>query len=104
VNRELEVLEEGLAAITARLAPGGRIAVITFHSLEDRIVKTFFKQRAVEFIDRPEWPAPRRNPDYCFKLLNSKPIVASETEQRANPRSRSAKLRGAQMIRTHGHQ
>ncbi len=103
VNRELEVLEEGLAAITARLAPGGRFAVITFHSLEDRIVKTFFKHRATEFIDRPEWPAPRPNPDYCFKLLNSKPIVASEAEQRANPRSRSAKLRGAQKL-SHGHQ
>jgi 16S rRNA (cytosine1402-N4)-methyltransferase len=104
VNRELDALEEGLATITARLAPGGRIAVITFHSLEDRIVKTFFKHRAAEFIDRPEWPAPRRNPDYCFKLLNSKPIIASEAEQRANPRSRSAKLRGAQKIHAHGHQ
>jgi 16S rRNA (cytosine1402-N4)-methyltransferase len=103
VNRELEALEEGLAAITARLAPGGRIAVITFHSLEDRIVKTFLKHRATEFIDRPEWPAPRRNPDYCFKLLNSKPIIASEAEQRANPRSRSAKLRGARKLQ-HGHQ
>lgn len=102
-NRELEVLEQGLAAITARLAPGGRLAVISFHSLEDRIVKTFLKARAAEFIDRPEWPAPRPNPDFCFKLLNHKPIVASEAEQRANPRSRSAKLRAAEKV-PHGPQ
>ncbi|MDB6149123.1 MAG: Ribosomal small subunit methyltransferase [Chthoniobacter sp.] len=99
VNRELDVLEAGLAALSARLAPGGRFAVITFHSLEDRIVKTFFKTRATEFLDRPEWPAPRPNPDYAFKLITRRPIVASEDEQAANPRSRSAKLRVAERIR-----
>jgi 16S rRNA (cytosine1402-N4)-methyltransferase len=98
VNRELEVLEEGLAAITARLAPGGRIAVLTFHSLEDRIVKSFFKERAAEFIDRPEWPEARPNPRHTFKLITRKPLIANDAEQRANPRSRSAKLRVAERI------
>ncbi len=98
VNRELESLSEGLEQFTRRLRSGGRLGVITFHSLEDRIVKTFFKQRSVEFIDRPEWPAPRRNPDYQFKLLTPKAIVAGEEEQSQNPRSRSAKLRVVEKI------
>ena len=93
VNRELEVLAEGLAQISARLAPGGRFAVITFHSLEDRIVKEFFKSRSVPTLDRPEWPAARPNPDCIFRKITGKPVVASAAEQRANPRSRSAKLR-----------
>jgi 16S rRNA (cytosine1402-N4)-methyltransferase len=92
------VLDEGLAAITARLAPGGRFAVLTFHSLEDRIVKTFFKERAAEFIDRPEWPEARPNPLHIFRLITRKPIVAGAAEQGANPRSRSAKLRVAERI------
>ena len=98
VNRELDALSEGLQQATDRLAPGGRLAVITFHSLEDRIVKTFFKERTVETIDRPEWPAPRPNPIYLFKAVTRKPVVASEAEQRANPRSRSAKLRVVERI------
>ena len=93
VNRELEVLQAALAAFGARLNPGGRFGVITFHSLEDRIVKQFFKARSVEWLDRPEWPVPRRNPDFQFRLLTPKPAVASEEEQSRNPRSRSAKLR-----------
>ena len=98
VNRELDVLAEGLAQFSARLAPGGRLAVITFHSLEDRIVKTFFKARTTEFLDRPEWPEPRRNPDFIFKAVTRKPVTASEAEQRANPRARSAKLRVVERI------
>ena len=98
VNRELEVLEEGLAVLAARLAPGGRFAVLTFHSLEDRIVKTFFKERATAFIDRPEWPEARPNPIFIFKRITHKPVIASEAEQRANPRSRSAKLRVVERI------
>jgi len=93
VNREIDVLTAALAAFSARLNPGGRLGVITFHSLEDRIVKTYFKARSVEWLDRPEWPAPRRNPDFQFRLLTPKPAVASEEEQNRNPRSRSAKLR-----------
>jgi 16S rRNA (cytosine1402-N4)-methyltransferase len=93
VNRELEVLEKALEQFGARLKPGARFGVITFHSLEDRIVKTFFKTRSAEWIDRPEWPAPRPNPQRIFKLVKTKPVVADEEEQLHNPRSRSAKLR-----------
>ncbi len=98
VNRELDVLAEGLAQFSARLAPGGRFAVITFHSLEDRIVKTFFKARTTEFLDRPEWPAPRPNPDFIFTAVTRKPVIAGDAEQRANPRARSAKLRVVERI------
>ncbi len=93
VNRELEVLAEGLALLSSRLASGGRFAVISFHSLEDRIVKDFFKSRSAPWLDRPEWPEPRANPDYIFRKITGKPMVASAAEQKANPRSRSAKLR-----------
>ena len=98
VNDELGALEEGLRAITARLETGGRIAVITFHSLEDRIVKNFFRDRSRAWLDRPEWPEPRPNPDHELELITSKPIEPDAIEQRANPRSRSAKLRVAERI------
>ena len=98
VNDELGALEEGLRVLTARLESGGRIAVIAFHSLEDRIVKNFFRDRSREWLDRPEWPEPRRNPDYDLKVVTSKPVEPSEEEQRVNPRSRSAKLRVAEKI------
>ncbi|CAN5590569.1 16S rRNA (cytosine(1402)-N(4))-methyltransferase RsmH [soil metagenome] len=98
VNDELGALEEGLLALTSRLEPGSRIAVITFHSLEDRIVKNFFRDRSREWLDRPEWPEPRPNPDYCLRLITPKPIEPDPVEQRANPRSRSAKLRVAERI------
>ena len=98
VNDELGALEEGLRILTLRLESGARIAVITFHSLEDRIVKNFFRDRSREWLDRPEWPEPRRNPDYDLKVVTAKPVEASEEEQRANPRSRSAKLRVAEKI------
>jgi len=98
VNDELGALEEGLRVLTARLETGARIAVITFHSLEDRIVKNFFRDRSREWLDRPEWPAPKRNPQYDLRLITSKPVEPAETEQRNNPRSRSAKLRVAEKI------
>jgi 16S rRNA (cytosine1402-N4)-methyltransferase len=98
VNDELGALEEGLAALTKRLEVGARFAVITFHSLEDRIVKNFFRDRSREWLDRPEWPEPRRNPDFVFRLVTDKPVEPGENEQRNNPRSRSAKLRVAEKI------
>jgi 16S rRNA (cytosine1402-N4)-methyltransferase len=98
VNDELGALEEGLRVLTARLESGGRIAVVAFHSLEDRIVKKFFRDHSREWLDRPEWPAPQRNPDYDLKLITPKPIEPGEDEQRTNPRSRSAKLRVAEKI------
>ncbi len=97
-NDELAALEEGLRVLTARLAPGGRIAVITFHSLEDRIVKNFFRDHSQEWLDKPEWPEPKRNPDYDLELVTPKPVEPSDDEQRTNPRSRSAKLRVAEKI------
>jgi len=96
VNDELGALEEGLRVFTARLERGGRIAVITFHSLEDRIVKNFFRDRSREWLDKPEWPAPQRNPNYDLKLITPKPVEPTEEERRTNPRSRSAKLRVAE--------
>jgi len=98
VNDELNALDEGLRALTKRLESGARFAVITFHSLEDRIVKNFFRDRSREWLDRPEWPEPRRNPDFVFRLITDKPVLPGENEQRSNPRSRSAKLRVAEKI------
>jgi 16S rRNA (cytosine1402-N4)-methyltransferase len=98
VNDELGALEDGLPALTNRLEPGSRIAVITFHSLEDRIVKNFFRARSREWLDRPEWPEPRSNPDFSLRLITAKPVEPDAIEQRANPRSRSAKLRVAERI------
>jgi 16S rRNA (cytosine1402-N4)-methyltransferase len=96
VNDELGSLKQGLKVLTARLEPGARIAVISFHSLEDRIVKNFFRDHSREFLDQPEWPEPRPNPDYDLNLITPKPIEPGEEEQRSNPRARSAKLRVAE--------
>lgn len=93
VNRELEVLEEALKGLSGMLAPGGRMAVISFHSLEDRVVKRFFQTHTTAVIDRVEWSEPRVNPDCIFKKVTGKPQVATDEEVAANPRSRSAKLR-----------
>ncbi len=67
VNDELGALADGLRALTARLETGARIAVISFHSLEDRIVKNFFRDRSREWLDRPEWPEPRPNPEFPIR-------------------------------------
>jgi 16S rRNA (cytosine1402-N4)-methyltransferase len=99
VNDELGALKQGLRVLTSRLERGGRIAVISFHSLEDRMVKNFFRDHSKEWIDRPEWPEPRRNPDYDLAVVTPKPVEPSEEEERANPRSRSAKLRVAEKIK-----
>ena len=98
VNDELGALEHGLRILTARLEAGARIAVITFHSLEDRIVKNFIRDHSREWLDRPEWPEPKRNPENDLRPITSKPVEPSENERRMNPRSRSAKLRVAEKI------
>lgn len=98
VNCELEVLEEALEKSLQVLAPGGVLAVITFHSLEDRMVKQFMHRRSNPFLDRPEWPEPRENPDYALTLPSRKAICPSEEEIASNPRARSAKLRVAVRI------
>ena len=98
VNAELSVLERALHALSHTVKPRGRMAVITFHSLEDRIVKRYFREVSQEWVDRPEWPAPRRNPAYAFRLITSRPIEPSEEEVRQNSRARSAKLRVIERI------
>ena len=77
---------------------GGRLSVISFHSLEDRIVKRFFREVSQEWIDRPEWSAPRRNPAYAFRLVTARPIEPGEEEVGHNSRARSAKLRVIERI------
>ena len=96
VNAELASLQSALEASIAHLRPGGRLAVITFHSLEDRIVKRFFKETTAATIDRPEWPAARVNPRHFFNLITKPSLAPSETEMSVNPRARSARLRVAE--------
>lgn len=93
VNDEIGSLERALPALSTLLAPGGRLAVITFHSLEDRIVKHFFRRHSTAEIDNPAWPAPRPNPERIFDLLTTRSVTASPAELAVNPRSRSARLR-----------
>lgn len=95
VNGELACLANALGKVASCLKPGGVLAVISFHSLEDRIVKQFLRRHSEKALDRPEWPEPRPNPECFFKLPIRKPIIAAPEEQRANPRARSAKLRVA---------
>ena len=93
VNRELEVLEKGLAAGFDMLKNGGRMAVITFHSLEDRLVKNAFKEYCTGCTCPPDFPVCVCGGKPRAELVNKKPITAGESELADNPRSRSAKLR-----------
>lgn len=93
VNRELEVLEKGLAAGFELLASGGRMAIITFHSLEDRIVKNAFREYCTGCTCPPDFPVCVCGKKPRAILVNKKPIAAEEKELEENPRSRSAKLR-----------
>ncbi len=87
VNRELEVISSGISQAINFLAPHGRVGVISFHSLEDRIVKTLFKQAATVTKEQ------KKRGEVPFKIVTKKPIPPSHSEVRMNPRSRSAKLR-----------
>lgn len=98
VNEELESLAAALQAVPRVLKPGGRLLIITFHSLEDRMVKRFLRHRSTPFLDDPSWPEPRPNPDCQFRLLVRKAIAPTHEEISRNPRSRSAKLRVAQLL------
>ena len=84
VNRELDDLRALLEAAPRILKPGGRVVVISFHSLEDRIVKDAFREGA--------------NKDKHFRVLTKKPVTATELESDRNPRARSAKLRAAEKV------
>src|SRR5882762_7353028 len=99
VNDELGALEQGLRVVTDRLEAGARIAVISFHSLEDRMVKNFFREHSREYFDRPEWPEPRPNKERDLIIITAKPVEPSENEQHFNARARSAKLRVAEKLR-----
>ncbi len=98
VNDELGVLREFLPKAVDRLEPGARLAVITFHSLEDRIVKEFMKERAFPCTCPPEFPQCNCGKVTDITLVTRKPVTACEEELATNPRSRSAKLRVIEKI------
>ncbi len=98
VNDELGALKNLLEQAPRCLKPGGRLVLISFHSLEDRIVKHTLQRKATEWLDRPEWPEPRPNPDFSMRLLTKKSVEPSAEEVSLNPRSRSARLRAAERI------
>ncbi|GAB4573114.1 MAG: 16S rRNA (cytosine(1402)-N(4))-methyltransferase RsmH [Rhodothalassiaceae bacterium] len=100
VNDELGELERALLAAERLLVPGGRLAVVSFHSLEDRIVKTFLAERAGrrDSVSRHRPPDPARRPAPSFRLPRTGGIVPGAAERESNPRARSARLRVA--IRT----
>ena len=96
VNDELGALKEMLQQIPSLLKPGGRVAIITFHSLEDRLVKNFFRRGS---FDEPE-ENPFINTEMVneLKIITKKPILPADKEMKQNPRSRSAKLRVAEKV------
>jgi len=98
VNRELEVLESALKQAIEILKPKGRIAVIAYHSLEDRIVKNIFRYYTKDCICPKELPVCQCNFKKKLYLLTKKPIIPSGIEVQANPRARSAKLRVAERL------
>lgn len=98
VNRELEVLENTLEKIVDRLNKNGRLCVITFHSLEDRIVKNKFKEMSKKCICPPDFPVCVCNHEKKVKSISKKPILPSKDELKNNNRSHSAKLRVCERI------
>lgn len=93
VNGELEEIARGLRAAVGLLAPGGRLAVISFHSLEDRLVKEFMREQSRECICPPRQPVCTCGAQPVLRLAGRKAIKAGAAEMAANPRSRSARLR-----------
>lgn len=98
VNDELGALETVLPQAVRVLAPGSRLAVISFHSLEDRLVKTFFRQESRDCICPPETPICSCGHKASLQIVTRRPVVPSATEKARNPRSRSAKLRVAEKL------
>lgn len=96
VNDELGALKEMLQQIPSLLKPGGRVAIITFHSLEDRLVKNFFRRGS--FDEPEENPFINTETTNELKIITKKPVVATDKEMKENPRSRSAKLRVAEKL------
>ena len=95
VNREIDVLSDFLSQTLDLLRPGGRLAIITYHSLEDRLVKNFMRTGNLDGEVKQDFYGRNLSP---FKLLTSKPIVPTDEEIAVNPRSRSAKLRIAEKL------
>ena len=93
VNKELEILEKTIDDMTDLLNPAGRLCVITFHSLEDRIVKNAFKKQENPCTCPPEFPVCVCGKKPKAKIITRKPVLPSEEELNFNHRSRSAKLR-----------
>jgi 16S rRNA (cytosine1402-N4)-methyltransferase len=102
VNGELDGLRETLPKAVDALRPGGRLAVISFHSLEDRIVKRHFAAQSGRCVCPPGLPECRCDAKARLRVITRKPLVATEAEQRANPRSRSAKMRVAEKLDVEG--
>jgi 16S rRNA (cytosine1402-N4)-methyltransferase len=105
VNDEVGSLEDGLAAAWKALKPGGRLAVITFHSLEDRTVKHFGRALCRDYevqgeVDLPDFRTPREPQG---KWLSRKPVLPAEIEIRTNPRARSAQLRALEKLKGTRH-
>lgn len=98
VNRELEVLENLLKQVVELLSPGGRLAIITFHSLEDRIVKKSFQEQAQGCTCPRDFPQCVCGFTPKLKIITRKPVTPSEEELTDNPRARSAKLRVAEKL------
>jgi 16S rRNA (cytosine1402-N4)-methyltransferase len=98
VNDELNVIERTLPQAVEALAPGGRIAILAFHSLEDRIVKRFFQRESRDCICPPEQPICTCGHRATLKIITRKPVRPSEEEIRRNPRARSARLRVAEKL------
>ena len=93
VNNELKTVEQAIPSLIELLHPNGRLVVISFHSLEDRLVKQAFKRESIDCICPPEQPVCTCGHKASVRILTSKPITASPEEVEINPRSRSAKLR-----------
>jgi len=98
VNRELDNLQSALSGAVEHLLIGGRIVVISYHSLEDRIVKDFFRKEAATTVPSGTKLLPDRPKEARLRVLTKKPVVPARAEVRINPRARSAKLRAAERI------
>jgi 16S rRNA (cytosine1402-N4)-methyltransferase len=98
VNKELETIETVIPIAASLLKPGGRLAIISFHSLEDRLVKEYFRRESTDCICPPRQPICTCNHKASLRELNRKPIEADEFEKQANSRARSAKLRIAEKL------
>lgn len=99
VNEELAALQETLPTAVDLLRPGGRLVVISFHSLEDRMVKQFFRRLSQDCVCPPEQPVCTCDGKARLKLVTRKAVKASPAEIEANPRSRSARLRAVERVR-----